>query len=298
MADYVIGVDVGTQGTKAALVREDGSVVAEAFVPSRLIRPTPDRIEQDPEEMVGDCVTTIRAVMDQSGIDAGRIACLALAGQMAGILGVDSQGMAVIPYDSWLDQRCGSYWDRLRELGEDRIIELTGCPITYAHGPKILWWKYREPEIYKQISAFVQPAVYAAMRLCGLKADQAFIDYTYLHFSGFADTRNKRWSEELLASAEVDPDKMPRIVRPYDIVGTITEKMARAARLRAGTPVAAGCGDTAASIFGAGVVRPGMAIDVSGSASVFACAVDHFAPDITHRTILFAPSVIDGLYSP
>jgi xylulokinase len=298
VANYVIGIDVGTQGTKAALIREDSAIMAESFAPSRLIQPSPDIIEQDPEEIVESCVQTIRAVIDQSGVAPADIACLALDGQMAGTMGIDRAGYAVTPYDSWLDQRCGAYWEHLRRLGEERIIELTGCPITYAHGPKILWWKHERPGIYGKIARFVQPAAYAAMRLCGLDAEQAFIDHTYLHFSGFADTRNRQWSLELLQAAQIDPAKMPRIVKPEALIGQVSGAMADMTGLLQGTPVAAGCGDTAASIFGAGAVRPGMLIDVAGTASVFSCAVDRFVPDITHRTLLFAPSVIEGLYTP
>lgn len=298
MTNYVIGLDVGTQGTKAALIREDGVIAAESFIPLSLLQPSPDIIEQDPEEIVESCFQGIRSIIDQAGIQADEVVGLAFAGQMAGVLGIDANGLAITPYDSWLDQRCGQYWHHLRSLGEEKIIEMTGCPITYAHGPKILWWKYERPDVYRQIARFVQPAAYAAMRLCELNAEKAFIDHTYLHFSGFADTRNQCWSEDLLTAAQVDPAKMPHIVNSYDIVGHVSKTMAAVTHLKAGTPVAAGCGDTAASIFGAGVTRPGMLVDVAGTASVLACAVDRFAPDVTNKTILFAPSVITGLYTP
>ncbi|NCC48438.1 MAG: xylulose kinase [Clostridia bacterium] len=298
MADYTIGIDVGTQGTKAALMNTKGQIVAESFAPSRLIRPAPDQIEQDPDDLLSAGIASIRDVMEKAGCRPGEVAAVALAGQMAGIMGIGRDGQAVTPYDSWLDQRCGACWDDLREIGETKIIKLTGGPITYAHGPKVLWWKKFRPDQYRQIASFVQPASWLAMQLCGLDGSQAFIDHTYLHFSGFADTRQRIWSDELLQTSGVERNKMPRIVRPADIVGHVTQSMAEATGLLAGTPVAAGCGDTAASIFGAGVTQAGMAIDVAGTASVFGVAVDRFAPDTTNRTLLFAPSVLDGLYTP
>lgn len=298
MAKYVIGIDVGTQGTKAALIREDGDFIAEAFIASRLIQPEPNIVEQDAEEILESCIKTIRCVIEKSKVNSYDIVSLAIDGQMAGIIGIDKQGQAITPYDSWLDQRCGAYWELMHTLGEDKIISLTGCPITYAHGPKILWWKHERPEIYDQIARFVQPAAYAAMCLCDLDAEHSFIDYTYLHFSGFADTQNRCWSEDLLHEAGIEASKMPRILKPYDIIGRISSRMANETLLKEGTPVAAGCGDTAASIFGAGVTQPGMLIDVAGTASVFACAVNKFVPDISNKTLLFAPSVIDGLYTP
>ncbi|MEI8199127.1 MAG: FGGY family carbohydrate kinase [Eubacteriales bacterium] len=298
MVSYVISIDVGTQGTKTGLLRDDGIFIAEAFLPSRLIQPEANVVEQVADEIVDSCIQTIRSVIDQSGVDSNNIVSLAIDGQMAGIIGINQSGHAVTPYDSWLDQRCGAYWEFLRGLGEKKIISLTGCPITYAHGPKILWWKHERPETYANIARFVLPAAYAVMRLCNLNAEEAFIDYTYLHFSGFADTHNRSWSEDLLHAAGIDPAKMPKIVKPFDIIGRISVEMAEATHLKAGTPVAAGCGDTAASIFGAGVTKPGVLVDVAGTASVFACAVDKFVPDTANKTLLFAPSVIDGLYTP
>lgn len=298
MADYIIGIDIGTQGTKTALLKSDGTVVSESFEESNLINTADGGIEQNAEEILQSCINTIKDVIVHSGIDSNEIVSMAIDGQMAGVMGVGTDGHAVTPYDSWLDQRCGKYWPMLREIGEEKIISITGCPITYAHGPKKLWWKHERPEVYERIEAFVQPNAYVAMRLCDLKADQAFIDYTYLHFTGFADTRNKIWSRELLEAAGISISKMPRIVKPYDVVGYISKTMSAETGLKQGMPVAAGCGDTAASTFGAGIVRPGKVIDVAGTASVFACAVNEFAPDTSYKTMMFAPSVIDGLYTP
>jgi len=298
MPNYVIGIDIGTQGTKSALIRDDGVIISESFFPSRLIQPTPNVVEQDPDEILLSCIKTIKDVVEQSSVNVSDIVCIALDGQMAGVMGIDKDGWSVTPYDSWLDQRCGSYWETLRSYGEDRIIQLTGCPITYAHGPKILWWKHERPDVYNKIRSFIQPAAYVAMRMCDLKADQAFIDHTYLHFSGFADLEKRAWSDELLDSFSIDMAKMPRIVRPYDIVGKLSQSMSEMTSLRAGLPIAAGCGDTSASIFGAGVTQPGTIIDVAGTASVFACAVNQYVPDVKNKTLMYAPSVLDGLYTP
>ena len=96
----------------------------------------------------------------------------------------------------------------------------------------------------------------------------------------------------------VEESKMPRIVRPWDLAGGLTKETAEACGLREGTPVVCGCGDTAACAVGAGITRPGVMYDVAGTASVFACAVGRYQPDVKYKTILFAPGVIEGLYTP
>ena len=295
---YLIGIDLGTQSTKTGLVSEDGKVKYEAITPSNLIYPDKDAIEQDPEEMLGSVLTTIKEVVEASGTDPSDIEGICIDGQMAGVMGVDKDGMAAIPYDSWLDTRCGSARHAFLEYGEERVIEISGGPVTYTAGPKIMWWKENHPDTYAKIYKFVQPGSYCTMRLCGLGGDEAFYDHTYLHFSGFADTGNKKWSAELIEGVGADASKFPRIIRPSDKVGGLTDEMARACGLLPGTPVVAGCGDTAATSFGAGITKPGLMFDVAGTASVLAYAVDKFAPDTEHKTIIFAPSVAEGLYTP
>jgi xylulokinase len=296
--NYLIGVDLGTQGTKTTLCREDCAVAAEAFEESRLLSPEPGAVEQDPEEMLASILNTIKEVLQKSGIKPADVACVGVDGQMAGTMGVDKTGMASTPYDSWLDVRCGKYRDEILAFGEERLIEITGAPFSYAHGPKVLWLKGERPEAYAKTHKFVPPAAYCVMRMCGLSGEEAFIDHTYLHFTGFADTQRARWSRELLEAYGVAAEKMPRIVKPHDIVGRLTAEMAARCGLKEGTPMVAGCGDTAASSFGAGVVRKGLLFDVAGTASVFACATDEYAPDTANKTIMFPRAVAEGLYTP
>ena len=295
---YLIGIDLGTQSTKAGLVSEDGIVVRESSVATNLIYPEKDAVEQDPEEMLDSVVESIKNVMEGSGANPADVEGICIDGQMAGIMGVGRDGFAVMPYDSWLDTRCGSARHAFLKYGEERVIEITGGPVTFTAGPKIMWWKENHPDTYAKIYKFVQPASYCSMRLCGLSGDEAYYDHTYLHFSGFADTRNKKWSEELIEGIGADALKFPPIKSPYDRVGGLTEEMALACGLLAGTPVVAGCGDTAATSFGAGVTRPGIMFDVAGTASILACAVDRFVPDTVNKTMIFAPSVAEGLYTP
>jgi len=295
---YVLGIDLGTQSTMTGLVNEEGRIVSVSSTPSNLIYPEKDAIEQDPEEMLDSIIVTTKDVIENSGADPSTIEGICIDGQMAGIMGVGRDGMAAIPYDSWLDARCGSARRAFLDYGEEKVIGLTGGPVTYTGGPKIVWWKENHPDTYADIYKFVQPGAYCAMRLCGLTGDEAFYDHTYLHFSGFADTGNKKWSDELIEGMGADASKFPRIVRPHDIIGKMKNDMARACGLLPGTPVVAGCGDTAASSFGAGITKPGLMFDVAGTASVLAYAVDKFVPDTEYKTIIFAPSVAEDLYTP
>jgi xylulokinase len=298
MSAYVIGIDIGTQGTKAALFDEDMALVCTAFEGSRLISPAPGTVWQEPEDIVGSCARTIKQLLEQSGISGTDIAAIGLDGQMAGIMGIDASGEASTYYDSWLDMRCGKYMKLMQERAGKRVIALSGGPVTYIHGPKILWWKNEQPEAYAKTAKFVTPQAYVVGRMTGLGADEAYFDYTHLHFSCFADNENKRWSPELLDTFGVAADKLPRVISPFEIVGKTTAAFAGLSGVAAGVPVAAGCGDTAASTFGSGMFRRNMVLDCAGTASVLCSVVDRYVPDTAHETLTMMRSPIDGLFLP
>lgn len=294
----LIGVDIGTQGVKAVLFSVDGKALAADFRPSELRRPSPGAVEEDPEFQLANVCAGIRACMRRSGVDAGSVAAVGIDGQMAGVIGVGANGRAVTPYDSWLDTRCAPYIKVMQRQAGNEIIGKTGGPPSFNHGPKKLWWMRERPGTYARIAAFVQPGAYAVMRLCGLKADRAFIDWTYLHFSGFADTRAGRWDAGLCRRFGLDVRKLPRIVAPWETVGGISPAMASRCGLESGTPVVAGCGDTAASFLACGATREGIAADVAGTASVFAATTGRFRADTRFHTLAWGHSATEGLWHP
>lgn len=295
---YLIGVDLGTSGTKAALYQINGKLVAQAAVEVPLHHPKPGVVEQDNEDFYSSAAQTVRECVRGSGVDAASIAAIAFDSQMAGVGLIDEDYRPVARFDSWLDMRCQPYIESMDREAGDRITQLTGCPPTCDHGPKMLWWKHEQPEIYNLTARFVMPGAYVAGKLAGLKADRAFIDHTYIHFSGFSDARKGAWSAELCERFGLDAQKLPRIVDPTEIVGQVLEGPAAEFGLAPGTIIAAGAGDTAANALGAGIVRAGMLFDVAGTASVLAGCTDGFVADSTHRALLTMRSVIPGLWNP
>ena len=298
MASNLIGIDIGTQGTKVVLLSREGKRLAAAFRKSKLHQPAAGVVEEDPEFQLDTVCRGIRACMRGSHASADSVAAIAIDGQMAGVIGVGEDGRNVTPYDSWLDTRCSPYIVRMQKKAGRRVIRMTGGPPSFNHGPKILWWKHERPKVYRRIASFVQPGGYAAMRLCGLTAADAFIDTSYLHFSGFADNRKARWDAGLCKTFGVAKRKLPRIVASHEVVGGLTAAMARRCALRSGTPVVAGCGDTAASFLACGATREGICVDVAGTASVFAATTRRFCADTKHGVLGWGRSATPGLWHP
>ncbi len=295
---YLIGVDLGTSATKAGLYRPDGTLVAEASAEVPLAYPSPGVVEQDQEDFYTTAAETVRNVMKSSGIDPSEVAAIAFDSQMAGIGAVDENFRPAMRFDCWLDMRCQPYIDALVKDHADEVTAVTGCPPTCAHAAKMLWWQHERPQVYKRIAKFVVPAGYVAGRLAGLKAEDAFMDHTFLHFTGVADAKEGRWSDELGEGLGIDLLRMPKIVAPWHVVGGATTEAARDFGLPPGLPMVAGAGDTAASALGAGIVRPGMLLDVAGTASVLAGCTDRFVADVKNRTLLVMRSVVPGLWHP
>lgn len=295
-APLFLGVDIGTQGVKAAAYDGDGRFLAESFRPSELKRPAPGAVEEDPERQVRSVCETIAECAAKLG--TGTAAGIAIDGQMAGVIGVGEDGRAATPYDSWLDTRCAPYIERMQREAGPEIVRKTGGPPSFNHGPKILWWKDERPDAWARIRSFVQPGGYAAMRLSAMDGAGAFIDASYLHFSGFADTRAGTWDPDLCRRFGVDPGKLPRIVAPHEVVGSLSPSMARECGLEPGVPVVAGCGDTAASFLSCGATRPGICVDVAGTASVFAATTPAFRPDERAMILSCGRSATPGLWHP
>jgi xylulokinase len=292
---YFIGADIGTTGIRAGVYDECFRLLSTGSGKSLVKRGKQGEIIQEAEEIYRETASAVRDAVNGSGIDPKEVVCISFDGQMAGVMGIDEQWRAVTPYDSWLDTRCSAQVAAISERAHDLVVNRTGISPSYNHGPKILWWKEKEPEVYDRIRSFVQPAAYTAGRLCGLRGENAFIDWSYLHFSGFADNRMLRWDEELTGLFGIDRDKLPSILSPVTVIGRAGGKEAELFGLYRGTPVAAGCGDTASCFLGTGAVRPGIAVDVAGTASVFALATDRFIAD-TEGLVYASRSVIEDTW--
>ncbi len=295
---YLIGVDLGTSSTKSALFRSDGILVAEASMEVPIYYPRPGVVEQENDDFYLTAAQTVRRCLEQSGVDPREVTGIAFDSQMAGIGTVDENFNPATRYDSWLDMRCEPYIAYVKRQYGDLVTRLTGTPPTCDHGPKILWWKEEQPEAYRRIAKFITPAGYVAGKMAGLRGEDAFMDYTFIHFSGLCDAVRGEWSAELCELLGVNQEKLPRIVEPWHVVGGVSEQAAADFSLAPGTIIAAGCGDTAASALGAGIVKPGMLFDVAGTASVLAGCTAEFVADVKNRALLTMRSVIPGLWNP
>jgi xylulokinase len=290
-----VGVDIGTTGIRAGVYDDELTLLASGAGRSFIKKGRYGEIIQDPEEIYRETADAVNSAIQSSKVRLGDIECISFDGQMAGIMGIDKEWRAVTPYDSWLDTRCSDQVDLLSRSARRTIIEKTGNIPSYNHGPKILWWKENVPEVFDRVVRFVQPSGWVAGRLCGLGGEDAFIDWSYLHFSTFADSKNLKWDKELLARFGVPQDKLPRIISPFTVIGKVNKQEAELFGIPEGVSVAAGCGDTISCFLGTGAIEDGIAVDVAGTASALSLTVSELVTDL-EGLVFGARSVLQHLF--
>lgn len=286
----LLGIDVGTGGTRAVGIDEKGKVVASAtaeHAPFASLRT--GWAEQDPRDWWRATIEAVRAVLAQPGISAEEIGGVGFSGQMHGATLLDEGGEVLRPALIWCDQRTPEQCLAITErVGADRLIELTSNPaLTGFTLPKLLWVRDHEPDIWARVRTVLLPKDYVRLRLTGERAtDVADASGTLLF-----DVAKRRWSRAMLDAMEMDGAYLPAVFESPEVTGQVSEAGATATGLRAGTPVVAGAGDQAAGAVGMGIVRAGTISATIGTSGVVFAATDRPSLDLQGRVHTFCHAI-------
>ncbi len=285
--NYYLCFDAGTQSVKVAVYSAEGECVAKSVSPTTLSYPHPGWVEMDVDEYYRLAVAGMRDCSGQMrarGLDPAGLRAVMGDGIICGIAGVDEEGHAITPYINYLDSRTQEDAASLTVKGLDLWARETGNPEPLCLFPALhaRWLLANSRPFRERGRKFVHNAPYILMRLAGLKAKDAFIDWGALSGWGLGyDVTKKRWSDEQLEILGLDPALMPRILRPWDIVGGLSQEDAERTGFPAGTPICAGAGDTMQSLLGCGVFMPGHAVDVAGTCSMFCISTGGIVPELS-----------------
>ncbi len=296
-ASYLIGIDVGSSFTKSFLFDSTGQTLGSARRDTHPKQPRPGVAEYDGAQLLQATLATLHEVLEKTNVAPGQVAAICLDGMISGVMGIDATGEATTPYTTTLDMRFAPQLNQVMAQHHDLIRAQTGSGQATI-GPKMMWVRDEFPTIYRQTAKFVTITGYMIGKLAGLAAGDAVIDYTYLWASGLSDTQQYAWSPALCEALGVSAQKLPRIVKPADIVGRIGPAAAAASGLLVGTPIVAGAGDQSAAFVGAGITQPNRAGDAAGTFPIIALCTDEFRPDLTYKLAEIIPSAIPGLWNP
>ena len=160
---YLLGIDVGTGGTRALILDESGTVIASATSDhAPFASPHTGWAEQDPDDWWRACRQAVPRALEQAGLQASDIVAIGLSGQMHGATLLDTAGAVVRPALIWCDQRTQAECDELTErIGAARLIELTSNPaLTGFTLPKLLWVRRTEPDAWARVRHVLLPKDY------------------------------------------------------------------------------------------------------------------------------------------
>ena len=263
--DLLLGIDIGTYESKGVLTTITGEVIAQVAVPHQLLFPRAGWAEHDPElTWWGDFCTITKQLLSTPGV---------VAADIKGV-GISAIGPDVLPIDEnfnplrmgilyGVDTRAVKEIDELNaKYGEDEIFNATAnCLSSQSTGPKILWIKKNEPEVYKKARWFVDATTFIVARL----TSRVVID----HFSAgcmvpMYDPWSNKWSDRFCKDF-VNLEQLPEILWSHELAGRVTSKASELTGLAEGTPVSVGTIDAGAEALSVGVTKPGEMMMMYGS---------------------------------
>ena len=289
MAEFLVGCDVGTGGTKAVVMALDGEVLGTHFVEYPLIT-TKDanedfpgaKAEHDPEWYWKAVATTIGESIRQSKVSPKEIKGVSISALSPACICVDRDLRPLANGHIWMDRRATSECDWIKaNVGEERVFKLSANPVDpYYATAKLMWERNNRPDLYKKTYKLQTAADYPCLRLTG----KAVTDYSNASLIGIAfDIVNRKWDMGLLEEMGMDPAKFPEPYPCDEVIGEVTREAAEQTGLAPGTPVVAGTVDCNAAWVAGGATDAGATQLVMGTAGVL--GVVHEEPRFTRHMI-------------
>lgn len=286
---YLLGVDIGTSGTKTVLFDDFGNTISSSLMEYPLYQPFTGWAEQDPEDWWRATYTTINEVLLKSGIDKDEVKGIGLSGQMHGAVLLDKDNKVLRKAIIWCDQRSVRECDEITSLiGKEKLISITANPaLTGFTASKVLWVKNNEPHIYEQICKILLPKDYIRFMLTNEFATEVS-DASGMQYM---DIAKRKWSNEVLNALSVDASWLGKMHESQEVTGVITKRSAELTGLAEGTLVVGGAGDQAAGAVGNGIVKSGIISSTIGTSGVVFAHSDEVVIDPKGRVHTFCHAI-------
>lgn len=273
MTECFLGVDSGTQGTKAIVMDgAKGRVLGQASAAYPCLPGLPPGAkEQNPEIWASAMEKSIKSALRQAGVQASQVRGMGVSGQQHGFVPLDAEGGVIRPAKLWCDTSTLAQAESLSKKmgGAKKMIALTGnsLPVGFT-ASKILWLKQQEPKNYSKLATVLLPHDYLNFILTGQRTMEA----GDASGTGLFDTKTRNW--ELKVIAALDPallEKLPPIRSAVEPAGEVSLMASRRFGLAPGTLVSCGGGDNMMGAIGTGNVKPGVVTASLGtSGTIFA----------------------------
>jgi xylulokinase len=259
----LLGLDVGTTSVKAVVYQTDGNAVVAASRPTPTHVPRPGWAYYRPDELWETVVAVVRdALADVPNPE--EIASVAVASVAESGVLLDAAGAPTTDSIAWFDTRTRPQATWLAErIGKDELFARSGLSLQPIFSlNKLLWHREHEPDAWARSVRWLMLADFIAYRLCG----EAATDLSLASRTLMLDLYQKRWDEQTLAQAGIDPGLLAPLVSAGTSLGHVTARAAALTGLPKTAVVAAGGHDHVCGALGAGVTRPGQLLNSLGTA--------------------------------
>lgn len=262
----VIGVDIGTQSTKAVLVNTAGQILAQCTESYQVETPRPLWAQQWPDVWLNAVEHCIQGVVQQACVLPEAVQSLCVSSLYGGSgIPVDTAGQALYPCLIWMDRRAQDEvaWVR-SHVDLKRLYDITGNSVDSYYGyTKMLWLREKQPEVWARTEKFLPPNSYVNARLTG----QVAVDHSSAgNIGGVYDIKARSWSNEALQMLGIPRSMMPdRLIDSSAVVGALLPEWAQRLGLLAGIAVVAGGVDAAMATLAAGAAQPGKHVAMIGT---------------------------------
>ena len=269
MAEYLLGLDIGSSFIKAALIEAGtGNLVATTASPERemeILAPHPGWAEQDPAIWWWHAKRAIALLSQGAGIDTAQVEAIGISYQMHGLVLVDKEHAVLRPAIIWCDSRAVEIGNQaFASLGEERCLRcLLNSPGNFT-ASKLRWVRENEPHVYRKIHKLMLPGDYIAMRLTG----EAAITASGLSEGILWDYGEDAPSTMLMENYGIVPELLPKIVPTFGVQGRVLPDVAQELKLTPGIPVAYRAGDQPNNAFALKVLDAGEVAAAAGTSGV------------------------------
>ena len=271
-----LGIDCGTQGTKAIVLdAASGKVLGLGAAAHTLISGANGRREQHPQEWLDAFTEATHRALQQAGVDGQDILGIGVSGQQHGLVLLDDNGQVLRPAKLWCDTETSAENQRLLQYlgGESGSLERLGVAIAPGYTvSKLLWTLEQHPDVFARIAHILLPHDYLNYWLTG----RACAEYGDASGTGYFNVRTRQWDLPLLrhidASGRLEA-ALPPLIEANQALGSILPAVAERLGINPNAIVSSGGGDNMMGAIGTGNIAPGvitMSLGSSGTVYAFA----------------------------
>ncbi|WP_378954528.1 gluconokinase [Pelosinus sp. sgz500959] len=278
----IIGIDIGTTGSRAVIYCQDGTTIGSQSVEYPLHTPQAAWAEQDPEEILQGVLKVLKEAITEAKLSPHDIAGICFSSVMHSVIPVDTNGKPLDRMQTWADSRAQDYIGKIKASDDANTIYFkTGCPIHPMYPLfKIIWFKNERPELFAQTAKFIGIKEYICHRLFG----KYLVDESIASATAIYNLHTRTWDQDLLDMIGITADRLAEVLPTTHIERNINPEIAAMLGISPDTAIILGASDGVLSTLGSGAVKPGQVTAMIGTSGAVRMIVDKPQADEKQRT--------------